>query len=165
MLTHTLPTDDGDDGLKVSMEVVNGGCLKNPEVLTMLSSQLSYLLNYHLQDVIMLVDSFPNLFNDIPVGTYVIQHDIEVGSALPIKGGSFHFCTNFRKVNSVRNSCKTHQQLMSIILDEVPNCTIYLDDVVIHSSTWAEHMLTLHEMFRSLSSASLTLNLTKCEFA
>lgn len=80
-------------------------------------------------------------------------------------GGSFHFCTNFRKVNSVRNSCKTHQQLMSIILDEVPNCTIYLDDVVIHSSTWAEHMLTLHEVFRSLSSASLTLNLTKCEFA
>lgn len=85
MLTHTLPTDDGDDGLKVSMEVVNGGCLKNPEVLTMLSSQLSYLLNYHLQDVIMLVDSFPNLFNDIPVGTSVIQHEIEVGSAIPIK--------------------------------------------------------------------------------
>lgn len=95
--------------------------------------------------MIDLVESYPNLFSDVPSGTSVIQHDIEVGNAVPIKqhayccpvgkreiikcevnylvengfakksnspwsspcilvpkvDGSFHFCTDFRKVNSV----------------------------------------------------------------
>lgn len=216
-----------------------------------------------------LIESFPSLFDDIPPGTNVIQHDIEVGSALPLKqhayhcpiskreamklevqngfavssnspcsspcilvpkaDGSFRFCTDFRKVNSVtvpdafplpciddcidnhggakyitkldllkgywqvplterasevsvfvtpdaflqytrmafglRNAPATFQRLMSMVLGEVQNCNIYLDDVVIYSSTWAEHMLTLCDVFRRLAAASLTLNLKKCEFA
>lgn len=72
MLTYTLPTDDVDDGLKVSMEVLNGGCLKNSEVLSTLSSQLSYLSNEQLKDIRKLLDSFPNLFSDVPPGTSVI---------------------------------------------------------------------------------------------
>lgn len=50
---------------------------------------------------------------------------------------------------------------MSMALSEVPNCKVYLDDIVIYSSTWAEH---LHDVFRRLAVASLTLNFKKCEF-
>lgn len=85
LLTHTLPIDVVDDGLNLSMEVVNGGCLKNSEVLLTLPSQLSYLSNEQRQDISKLLDSFPELFSDVPPGTSVIQHDIDVGSALPIK--------------------------------------------------------------------------------
>lgn len=42
---------------------------------------------------------------------------------------------------------------------------MYLDNVVIYSSTWAEHMSALYNVFHRLAAASLTLNLKKCEFA
>ncbi|KAI2647726.1 Transposon Ty3-I Gag-Pol polyprotein [Labeo rohita] len=145
LLTHILPTQDSDDGLNVSMEVLSGGCLKNSEALLTLPSQLSYLSTEQQQDIQKFLKSFPNLFNDVPPGTSVITHDINVGSTLPIKqhayrcpvskreamkhevtyllengfavpssspwsspcvlvpkaDGSFRFCTDFRKVNSI----------------------------------------------------------------
>lgn len=51
-----------------------------------------------------------------------------------------------------------------MVLGDVANCTAYLDDVVVHSSTWEDHMSTLEDVFKRLQGASLTLNLAKCEF-
>lgn len=273
MLSHTLASKDGDDGLTMSTELLNGGSLKIFEILRGLPSQLSYLSNDQRQDVIDLVKSFPNLFNDVPSGTPVIQNDIEMDSARPIKqhayrcpaskrevmrreveyliqngfakksnspwsspcvlvpkaDGSLRFCTDFRKVNSVtvpdafplpriedcidnlgtakyitnldllkgywqvpltecaseisafitpdsflqytrmafglRNAPATFQRLMSMVLGDLPNCNVYLDDVVIYSPIWADHISSLYDVFSRLASASLTLNLAKCEFA
>lgn len=273
LLTFTLPTDEVDDGLEVSMEVVRGGSLKSSEVLSNIHSQLSYLSDEQQQDIQKLLDSFPNLFCDVPPGTNVLAHDINVGNAIPIKqhayrcpvskreemkrevmyllqngfavastspwsspcllvpksDGSVRFCTDFRRVNSVtvpdafplpriddcidnlgvatyitkldllkgywqvplteraseisafvtpdsflqytrmafglRNAPATFQRLMSIVLGDVPNCNVYLDDVVIYSSSWADHLSLLRDVFHRLSVASLTLNLKKCEFA
>ncbi len=251
--SHALPTEDLDYGINVPMEVLNGGCLKN--------------------SITKLVGNFPSLFNDVPPGTSVIAHDINVGSASPVKqhayrcplskreamkrevvyllkndfavpsispwsspcilvpkaDGSFRFCTDFRKINSLtvpdafplpriddcidslgaakyitkldllkgywqvplieraseistfvtpdsflqytrmafglRNAPATFQRLMFLVLGNVPNCNFYLDDVVIYSFSWAEHLSTLYDVFQRLSAASLTLNLRKCEFA
>lgn len=85
LLTYTLPTDTEDDGLNVPMEVLKGGCFENSEVLSLLSSQLSYLTIEQRGDIMKLIASFLSLFNDVPPGTNIIQHDIEVGSALPLK--------------------------------------------------------------------------------
>ncbi len=52
---------------------------------------------------------------------------------------------------------------MHIVLGDVPNCDAYLDDIVIYSETWEDHLKTLKMVFERLESASLTLNLTKCE--
>lgn len=145
ILSRTLVIEEGDDGLNMSTDLLNGGCLKNSEVLNLLPFQLSHLSSDQRQNVIELVESFPELFNDVPSGTSVIKHDIEAGNALPIKqhpyrcpvgkreimkqevkylvqngfakksnspwsspcvlapkvDGSFRFCTDFRKVNSV----------------------------------------------------------------
>lgn len=271
MLSNTL--DDDDDGLNMSSELLNGGCLKNSEILKDLPSQLSYLSSDQREDVISLVENFPNLFTDVPSGTTVIQHDIDVANARPIKqhayrcpvskreimrreveylvqngfaeksnspwsspcilvpkaDGSHRFCTDFRKVNAVtipdafplpriedcidnlgaaqyitkldllkgywqvpltkraseisafvtpdvflqykrmafglRNAPATFQRLMSTVLGDLPNCNVYLDDVVIYSATWSDHVSSLYDVFSRLAAASLTLNLTKCEFA
>lgn len=45
------------------------------------------------------------------------------------------------------------------------NCEAYLDDVVIYSHTWEDHLNSLEQVFSKLADASLTLNLLKCEFA
>ncbi len=52
---------------------------------------------------------------------------------------------------------------MHVVLGDVPNCDAYLDDIVIYSETWEDHLKTLKFFFERLESASLTLNLTKCE--
>ena len=62
------------------------------------------------------------------------------------------------------NAPATFQRLVNIVFADVPNCTAYLDDVVIHSSTWSDHLSTLKRVFQWLENASLTLNLAKCEF-
>lgn len=54
---------------------------------------------------------------------------------------------------------------MQRVLSGISNCAVFLDDLVVYSHTWEEHLSTLGEVFNALASASLTLNLLKCEFA
>lgn len=42
---------------------------------------------------------------------------------------------------------------------------MYLDDVVIYSETWKEHVDQIRALFERLERATLTTNLAKCEFA
>ncbi len=64
----------------------------------------------------------------------------------------------------MRNAAATFQRLINLVLTGVPNCYAYLDDLVIYSTDWSEHVSTLHEVFNCLENASLTLNLAKCDF-
>lgn len=40
----------------------------------------------------------------------------------------------------------------------------YLDDFVVYSESWEDHVAKLHEVFTRLRGANLTLDLAKCEF-
>jgi len=40
---------------------------------------------------------------------------------------------------------------------------VYLDDILVYSRTWSEHMLNLGRVFSVLSENKLKLNLKKCE--
>lgn len=64
----------------------------------------------------------------------------------------------------MRNAPATFQRLMQKVLSVVKNCEAYLDDVLIYSNSWEEHIKTLREIFAQLNEASLTINLAKCEF-
>ncbi|KAL2097351.1 hypothetical protein ACEWY4_006558 [Coilia grayii] len=64
----------------------------------------------------------------------------------------------------LRNAPATFQRLMWRILAGVPNCEVYLDDIVLHSSSWPSHLQLITTVFTRLRDASLTLNLAKCEF-
>ena len=44
-------------------------------------------------------------------------------------------------------------------------CGVYIDDVVIFSDTWEDHMKHIEEVLKRLSSAGLTVKLSKCYFA
>ncbi len=62
------------------------------------------------------------------------------------------------------NAPATFQSLMQQALSGVTNCEAYLDDVVIYSACWKDHLNSLNQVFCRLSGTLLTLNLTKCEF-
>ncbi len=59
----------------------------------------------------------------------------------------------------MHNAMATFQRLINLILAGVPNCNAYLDDLVIYSNNWLEHISTLHEELTCLENAYLMLNL------
>lgn len=64
----------------------------------------------------------------------------------------------------LRNVPATFQRLINTVLSGVPNCNAYLDDLVLYSLDWSEHLMLLKTVFARLAEAHLTVNLAKCEF-
>lgn len=54
-----------------------------------------------------------------------------------------HFLQYTAIAFGLRNAPATFQRLINGVLDGVPNCEAYLDDLVIHSATWPLHMAHL----------------------
>lgn len=65
----------------------------------------------------------------------------------------------------LRNSAATFQRLMNRVVGDMAGCAVYLDDVVVYSDAWEEHVERIEELFTRLAGARLTVNLAKCEFA
>ncbi|PIK39425.1 hypothetical protein BSL78_11912 [Apostichopus japonicus] len=54
-------------------------------------------------------------------------------------------------------------RLMRTILRDVPNVVNYLDDILIHTETWDEHVECLELLFQTLRESGLTARPSKCE--
>lgn len=65
----------------------------------------------------------------------------------------------------LRNAPATFQRLMNMVVAGLEGCAVYLDDVVIYSDMWEEHLVCIRKLFDRLSDARLTVNLAKSEFA
>ncbi|KAL7837523.1 hypothetical protein SRHO_G00272340 [Serrasalmus rhombeus] len=265
-------SEELDEGVSGPPQEIVVGRLRNSEILADLSPHLSHLSTEERNDLVSLIHSFPSLFPDIPTRTSLVEHDIDVAGALPIRqhayrvnpmkrellcrevdyliannlaepsfsawsspcllvdkpDGTYHFCTDYRKLNSVtkpdcfplprcgdcvdrvgsatfvskfdllkgywqvpltarakelsafitpdnflqyqvmpfgvRNAPSTFQRLVNCVLAGMYGCDAYLDDLVIYSATWRDHINQIKELFARLSAANLTINLAKCEF-
>lgn len=47
---------------------------------------------------------------------------------------------------------------MNMVVLGLESCAGYLDDVVIYSNTWEEHLICMKKLFDHLSEAHLTVN-------
>ena len=66
----------------------------------------------------------------------------------------------------LRGAPATFQRLMNKLLRGTESYTgVYLDDILIHSPTWEEHLNHLSEVLKRLEQAGLTVKLAKCTFA
>jgi len=65
------------------------------------------------------------------------------------------------------NAPTTFQRLMECVLAGLTyeQCVIYLDDVIVFSATFDEHLLRFHNVLAALREAHLQLKLFKCSFA
>ena len=64
----------------------------------------------------------------------------------------------------MRNSSATFQSLTDQLVSGLEGVTAYVDDLLVHSNTWEEHVRRLRALFSRLAEAKLTINLAKCEF-
>lgn len=63
------------------------------------------------------------------------------------------------------NAAQTMQRLLDQVLSHLEYCFVYIDDILLASSSLDEHLLNLKEVFRCLHKSNLTVNLCKCTFA
>ncbi|CAF4061878.1 unnamed protein product, partial [Rotaria sp. Silwood1] len=64
------------------------------------------------------------------------------------------------------NAPATFQRLMDLILAGIKwqSCLVYIDDIVVFSSTFEQHLKDLSSVFDRLKTAGLTLKASKCNF-
>lgn len=64
----------------------------------------------------------------------------------------------------MKNALVTFQCLINTVTSGLERCSAYIDDVVIYSDTWEQHLKHVHSVILRLIGAKLTVNLGKSEF-
>ena len=64
----------------------------------------------------------------------------------------------------MKNAPATFQRMINSIICGLKGCDAYIDDLVLYSTTWEDHIQLMREFFVRLRNAGLTINLPKSEF-
>ena len=99
---------------------------------------------------------------DLSKGFYQVQLTDEAmpKTAFTCHKGAYHFT---RMPFGVKNAPACFQALMQQVLaEEGEFATAYMDDVVIFSSTWEDHIVHVGRVLEAIRTAGLTVNPTKC---
>ena len=65
----------------------------------------------------------------------------------------------------LKNSPMTFMRFLHEVLDGIPNCYAYLDDIVVFTDDHASHLKIVDQISQRLSHYGLALSLKKCAFA
>ena len=64
----------------------------------------------------------------------------------------------------MKNAPATFQRMVNHIVAHNEGCEAYVDNLIVYSQTWEQHIGQLRRLFEKLSQAKLTVNLLKSEF-
>nr|AAM11674.1 pol protein [Drosophila melanogaster] len=102
---------------------------------------------------------------DLAKGFHQIEMDSEsiAKTAFSTKYGHYEYT---RMPFGLKNAPATFQRCMNNLLRPLlnKNCLVYLDDIIVFSTSLEEHLQSLEAVFEKLSQANLKLQLDKCEF-
>lgn len=84
-------------------------------------------------------------------------------TAFSVNGGKYEFT---RMPFGLKNAPATFQRVMDCVLRDLIGvcCFVYMDDIIIFSSSLQEHMRNLSQVLKRLKDARLKIQLDKCEF-
>ncbi len=76
--------------------------------------------------------------------------------------GKFKFC---RMPFGLKNAPAIFQSVLEEVLKPVSDvCSNYIDDVIVYSDSWSEHLTDLTRVIKRLGEVGLTIKRSKCEF-
>ncbi|XP_066987487.1 uncharacterized protein [Macrobrachium rosenbergii] len=142
------------------------------------NGQLRLCTDYHKLNKVTIKDSFPlprinDILDNIGKAKILTQIDLMKGyyqvpltekakeiSAFTTPFGLFSYTV---LPFGLTNSPATFQRMMSNIIIGLPNTYVYLDDVIIVSENWDEH-IHLRQLLERFRKAKITINLVKSTF-
>ena len=93
-----------------------------------------------------------------------VKEEDKPKTAFTTKFGLYQF-----KVMSfgLTNAPSTFQRTMDVVLSGLTwkNCLVYLDDIIVYSPNFSQHLKDIQELFDAMKTASLKFKLEKCKFA
>ncbi len=76
-----------------------------------------------------------------------------------------HGCFQFKRMPfGLINSAATFNRMMRKLLLNMNSVSSYIDDILVYTETWEEHVRVLHELFSRLKKSGLTVKASKCMF-
>ncbi|MCP4254324.1 MAG: DDE-type integrase/transposase/recombinase, partial [Candidatus Scalindua sp.] len=64
----------------------------------------------------------------------------------------------------MKNAPATFQRLMNQLTHGIPGCVVYIDDILLFSHAWEDHLQQIALLLSRLADANLVINLPKCDF-
>lgn len=139
------------------------------------------VIDYRKLNEITVDDKFPipnidNILNKLGRAQYFTTLDLAKGfhqilmkesdrkkTAFSTPFGHYEF---IRMPFGLKNAPSTFQRLMNTVLREHINkiCVVYLDDILIFSTSLEEHLSSIKKIFDKLRSAGLKIQIDKCDF-
>lgn len=102
---------------------------------------------------------------DLTSGFHQIEMDPKSISktAFTVDNGHYEFT---RMPFGLKNAPATFQNAIDDVLYSLQNkvCMVYMEDIIIFSSTLQQHIADIESVFEKLSSHNLNIQLDKCEF-
>ena len=130
------------------------------------------IFKYNIPNILELTESFttrvPNFISSIDMSSGFFQMTLSPDSS---KYTAFNTCYGTFKFLRVPMGLHTSPNSFQLLMDKIlrgltfRSCLCYLDDVLIFSETYEQHLSDLNEIFDRFRKAGLKLNPQKCSFA
>ena len=186
---YRIPHAYRDDVLEELEEMERTGVIKESDspwaapmvVVKKKDGKLRICIDYRKLNQVTRVDAYPmprieELLDSVGCSQYLTTLDLAKGywqvpmaeedqakTAFVSPKGLYQFTT---MPFGLRGAPATFQRLMDRVLRGTESFAgVYLDDILIHSSTWEEHLNHLSDILTRLEEAGLTIKLAKCSFA
>ena len=88
------------------------------------------------------------------------KRDIEK-TAFVTPDGNYEF---LRMPFGLTNSIATLVRCLRMVLEGIEGVDTYIDDIIIYTETWDDHIRTIKEVLSRLSQANITVKPSKCVF-
>ncbi|KAI5721603.1 hypothetical protein M8J77_022863 [Diaphorina citri] len=101
---------------------------------------------------------------DLTSGFHQIEMDPKSIAKTAFNAGTEGHFEHLRMPFGLRNAPATFQRCMNNILQAIPNCVVYLDDILIYNASKESHFRTLELVLERLSKYNMKIQLDKSEF-
>ena len=91
-----------------------------------------------------------------------LKENCRKSTAFSLPQGIFQFN---RLPMGIKTACAIFSRAMNSIVGDVPSCTCYLDDIIIFTQSYTEHLKMLNQVMKKITEANLSINLRKSSFA
>ena len=187
---HSAPNKDQEIKLEEAQKLLERGQIEastspwsSPIVLVKKKDRTTrFCIDYHRLNAITIKDAFPlpridEIFDQLSDATYYTKFDFKSGyfqvplskedrpnAAFSTRGNHYQFTV---LPQGITNGPATFQRVINHILGPArwKYALAYIDDVIIYSKTFNEHLSHLKEICQILKNARFRLNPEKCEIA